>query len=115
MTKVVTPAASAWATWAGFSLDVMTTGVTVPPAMAESMPARFFARVDVVMVRRYRDFDYGVPVIVRGDYEVGFEELSKSVWCDSAILNGLRDGTGQPGVGGAGLGEGNVCSLEAQG
>ena len=37
-------AASAWATWAGFSLDVMTTGVTVPPVMAESMPARVFAR-----------------------------------------------------------------------
>ena len=34
MTKVVTPAASAWADWAdwaGFSLDVMTTGVTAPP------------------------------------------------------------------------------------
>ena len=33
MTKVVTPAASAWADWAGFSLDVMTTGVTAPFAV----------------------------------------------------------------------------------
>ena len=41
MTKVVVPAASAWA---GFSFDVMTTAVTAPSVMATSMLARVFAR-----------------------------------------------------------------------
>ena len=44
MTKVVTPSASAWSDWAGFSLDVMTTGVTAPSVMAARMLARVFAR-----------------------------------------------------------------------
>ena len=44
MTKAATPAASAWADWVGFSLDGMTTGVTVPPVTAAMMPARVFAR-----------------------------------------------------------------------
>ena len=44
MTKVVTPAASACADWAGFSLDVMMIGVTAPSVMAASVPARVFAR-----------------------------------------------------------------------
>ena len=44
MTKVATPAASAWADWAWSSLDVMTTGVTAPPVMAVKTLAQVFAR-----------------------------------------------------------------------